>query len=80
MKIISLVCDTVFLFWTLFMLTYYPTNKNVILFSLGLCFLLIVNMIAILTQAGGDDFLSMYFKKRRLEQKLKIQELEKKLQ
>ena len=79
MKTISLLCDVVFMAWIIVMLIVYPPNQNIVLFSLGLLFLLTINIIAIATQAKGDDFLSLYFRKKRLEQKVKIQELEKKL-
>lgn len=79
MKTISLICDAAFLCWIMFLLIFYPPDRNIILFSLGLSFLLLINVIAIVTRARGDDFLSLYFRKKSLEQKLKIQELEKKL-
>lgn len=79
MKMISLICDAAFLVWILFMLIFHPPHKNIVLFSLGLCFLLIINIVTIVIQAGGDDFLSLYLRKKSLEQKVKIQELEKKL-
>ena len=61
------------------MLVVYPPKWSIILFSFGLCFLLILNIIAITTQANGEDFFALYFRKKNLEQKLRIRELEKKI-
>ncbi|MFC1829220.1 hypothetical protein ACFL0O_06385 [Thermodesulfobacteriota bacterium] len=79
MKTIALLCDVVFLVWIIFMLVVYPPKWSIVLFSFGLCFLLIINVIAIAAEAKGDDFLSLYFRKKNLEQRLRIWELEKKL-
>jgi len=79
MKTISLLLDIVFLIWIVVMLIINPPNKNIFMFSIGLCFLLIINIIAIAVQSGANDFLSLYFKKKKLEQHIEIKELEKKL-
>ena len=79
MKTISLLCDIVFLIWIIAMLIINPPSKNIVLFSVGLCFLLSINIIAIAMQSKADDFLSLYFKKKRLEQQIEIRDLEKKL-
>jgi hypothetical protein len=79
MKTISLLCDIAFLIWVVVMLVINPPNKNIFMFSGGLCILLIINIIAIGMQSKADDFLSLYFKKKRLEQQIEIRELEKKL-
>jgi hypothetical protein len=80
MKTISLFCDIIFLIWIVAMLIVNPPNRNIFLFSVGLCFLLVINIIAIATTSGADDFLSLYFKKKKLEQQIEIKELEKKLE
>ena len=79
MKTISLLCDIVFLIWIIAMLIVNPPNKNIFMFSVGLCLLIVVNIIAIAMQSKAHDFLSLYFKKKRLEQQIEIRELEKKL-
>jgi hypothetical protein len=79
LKTISLLCDIAFMIWIVVMLIINPPNKNIFMFSVGLCFLLIINIIAIAMQSRANDFLSLYFKKKNLEQQIEIKELEKKL-
>lgn len=79
MKTISLLLDIIFLIWIIVMLIINPPNKNIVMFSVGLCFLLIINIIAIAMQSKANDFFSLYFKKKKLEQQIEIRELEKKL-
>ncbi len=80
MKTIALFADIIFFGWIVSRLVIYPPSKDIVLFSLGICFLLVVNIAAITIQTKGNDFLSLYFKKRNLEQQIKIQELTKRLE
>ncbi len=80
MKTIALLCDVIFFVWILSRLVIYPPSTDIVIFSLGICFLLILNIIAITFQTKGNDFLSLYFKKRNLEQQIKIKALSKRLE
>lgn len=80
MKTITLLCDVIFFVWIISKLVIYPPSKDIVIFSLGICFLLILNIIVITIQTKGNDFLSLYFKKRNLEQQIKIKELSKRLE
>jgi len=80
MKTIALFCDVIFFVWIISKLVIYPPSRDIVIFSLGICFLLILNIIAITIQTKGNDFLSLYFKKRNLEQQIKIKALSKRLE
>lgn len=79
MKTIALFADVIFFAWIISRLVISPPSRDIVLFSLGICFLLILNIIAITMQTKGNDFLSLYFKKRNLEQQIKIKELSRRL-
>ncbi len=80
MKTIALLCDVIFCVWIIYRLVIYPPGRDIVIFSLGICFLLILNIIVITFQTKGNDFLSLYFKKRNLEQQIKIKELSRRLE
>ena len=78
MKIFAYVCNILFLIWgiTLFDTEKIIDTKNFLIFT-AITLLPIINIIALVIQGKGKDFLSLYFERKKLEQQKKIIELEK---
>ena len=76
MKIIAIIANLAFLIFLIGLVVVEEVSKNDAPIMFFFCLLPILNVIAFLSLGKGKDFFSLYFKRKNLEQELKIKELQ----
>lgn len=77
-RIFSLLCNVCFLVWAVYLWTH--ESGMPIKIGLILVLLPIINIISISILGRDSDFISLYIRRKKLEQEIKIKELKKSLE